>query len=242
VINQTLARRMWPGRDPIGDHIQFPNVVPPRWFAIVGISGDFRDRGLGKEIRSTIYMSLLQNRLPGMRLLVRTKTPPYAMGAAVRAAIRARNADLSIDDAVTLDDMLSSSLSPERFSATLLTIFAALALVLASIGIYGVTSYGVAQRSHEIGVRLAIGASGWNVLAMILKQGIALAITGIVVGVCGALALTRLIAAMLFGVTAHDPLTIFAVGAILTTVTLLACLIPATRAMRLDPMAILRHD
>ena len=124
----------------------------------------------------------------------------------------------------------------------ILRIFAVLALVLASIGIYGVTSYGVAQRSHEIGIRLAIGARPGNVLGMILRQGIALALAGVVIGVCGALALTRLIAAMLFGVTAHDPVTIFGVGAILTGVTLLACLVPAVRAMRLDPMVILRHD
>lgn len=242
VINATLARRMWPDRDPIGDHIQFPNVIPPRWFTIVGVSGDFRDRGLGREIRSTIYLSLLQNRLPGMRLLVRTKTPPYSMGPAVHDAIRALNSDISIDNPTTLDDLLFTSLAPERFSATLLTIFAALALVLASIGIYGVTSYGVAQRSHEIGIRLAMGARPGNVLSMILKQGIALALAGVAIGVFGALALTRLIAAMLFGVTAHDPLTILGVGGILTAVTLLACFIPALRAMRLDPIVILRHD
>ncbi|HET9401223.1 MAG TPA: FtsX-like permease family protein, partial [Candidatus Acidoferrales bacterium] len=177
-----------------------------------------------------------------MRLLVRTKTPPYSMGPAVHDAIRGLNSDISIDNPTTLDDLLFTSLAPERFSATLLTIFAALALVLASIGIYGVTSYGVAQRSHEIGIRLAIGARPGNVLNMILKQGFALALAGVAIGVFGALTLTRLIAAMLFGVTAHDPLTIFGVGGILTGVTLLACLIPALRAMRLDPMVILRHD
>jgi putative ABC transport system permease protein len=243
VINATMARRYFPDTDPIGHQIQLVNMRPSdRWFTVIGTVADSRDRGLGRETRCTVYVSDLQNIVRGTVLLIRTKAEPLAMGGTVRSALRSLNRDLFIGEANTLDGVLATSLAPQRFSVTLLTLFATLALSLASIGVYGVTAYTVAQRTREIGIRIALGAQARDVLRLILGQGAGLALAGIALGLAGAMALTRMMTTLLFGVNARDPLTLVVVSGVLAAVALLACYIPARAAMRVDPMVSLRSE
>ncbi len=243
VINATMARRYFPDTDPIGQQIQLVNMRPSgRWFTVIGTVADSRDRGLGRETRCTVYVSDLQNMVRGTVLLIRTKAEPLATSGSVRSTLRSLNRDLFIGEANTLDGVISTSLAPQRFSVTLLTLFATLALSLASIGVYGVTAYTVAQRTHEIGIRIALGAQARDVLKLILGQGAGLALAGIALGLAGAMTLTRMMTTLLFGVNAHDPLTLVIVSGVLAAVALFACYIPARAAMRVDPMVSLRSE
>jgi putative ABC transport system permease protein len=243
VINATMARRYFADKDPIGEQIQLVNLRPQgRWFTIIGVVADSRDRGLGRETRCTLYFSDLQNILPGSMLLVRTKGDPMAVVGPVRDAMRSLNRDITLGQPRTMNRVLEDSLSPQRFSATLFTLFAVLALTLASIGVYGVTAYTVAQRTHEIGVRVALGAQQGDVLRLVLGQGARLALAGVAIGLIGSLALTQLMNTMLFGVGARDPVTLMVVSALLAGMALLASYIPARAAMRVDPMVALRCD
>ncbi|MGB0036478.1 MAG: ABC transporter permease [Candidatus Acidiferrales bacterium] len=243
VINETLARRHFPNQDPIGQQIQMVLLQPfGRWFTVIGMVANSRDRGMGRETRSTIYLSEFQNEVRGGALLIRTKSDPHMMEASVREVIRSANPDISTANSSTLDEALVQSISPQRFSVILLTLFAALALSLASVGVYGVTAYAVAQRTHEIGVRIALGALPRDVMLLVIGQGARLALAGVIVGLTGAFALMRLMTSLLFGVSPYDPLTILIVCAGLTCVTLLACYVPARRAMRVDPMIALRYE
>jgi putative ABC transport system permease protein len=156
--------------------------------------------------------------------------------------VRTLNHDVSLNDPKTLEDAMAESLSPERFSATLLTIFAVLALTLASIGVYGVVSYAAMQRTHEIGVRLALGAQRGDVMRLVLGHGARLAVIGMVLGVVGSLAASRLLSSLLFGVSAKDPITLVIVSSVLAAVALLACYLPARRAMKVDPLEALRYE
>jgi predicted permease len=242
VINEAMARHVWPDQNPIGQQIRFANGPAGVWYNIIGIVANSRDRGMGKETRSTMYLSNLQSPMGGIRLLIRTKTDPHTMVSSVRSAVRSLDRNLSIGNTRTLDEAMSQSLSPQRFAVVLLTLFAALALCLASIGVYGVTAFTVAQRTHELGIRIALGAQRRDVLALILGQGLRLALAGICVGLAGALALMRLMTSLFFGISPHDPVTFVFVCAVLTAIALLACYIPARRAMRVDPMIALRHE
>ncbi len=243
VINESMARKFFPGQDPIGQQFQMVNLQPlGRWFTIVGVVADYRDRGMGRETRSTFYFSYLQNQIRGATLLVRTKPGAKDTTAQVQAAVRSLNQDVSLLEPRTFEDRLSESLSPERFSATLLTLFAVLAITLASVGVYGVVSYTAIQRTHEIGVRMALGAQRKDVLKLVVGHGLRLAFAGILLGVIGSLAVSRLLGSMLFGVSAKDPWTILAVSLVLTVVALIACYIPARRAMKVDPLIALRYE
>ena len=243
VINATMARRYFADQDPLGQQVQVVNLRPQgRWFTIVGVVADSRDRGLGRETRCTIYFGDLQNILPGSTMLVRTKVDPLSMVAPVREVLRSMSRDVTLSPPRSMNQVLAQSLSAQRFSTTLFTLFAALALTLASIGVYGVTAYNVAQRTHEIGVRVALGAQRGDVLRLVLEQGARLALLGVAVGVAGALALTRLMNAMFFGVSAYDPLTLVVVSGVLVGIVLLACFVPARTAMRVDPMVALRNE
>jgi putative ABC transport system permease protein len=242
VINESMARHLWPDQDPIGQQIRFAVGPAGVWYNIIGVVANSRDRGLGKETRSTMYVSNLQNQLAGVNLLIRTKSDPHTMVSSVRDVVRSLDRNISISNARTLDEAMSESLSPQRFSVLLLTLFAALALCLACIGVYGVTAFTVSQRTHEIGVRIALGAQSRDLFLLVVGQGLRLALVGVGIGLVGALALTRLMSTLFFNVSAHDPITLLSVCAVLAGVTVLACYVPARRAMRVDPMVALRHD
>jgi putative ABC transport system permease protein len=187
-------------------------------------------------------MSYLQNQIRGGVILARAKPGAQSITSQIQAAVRTLNQDVSLNNPRTLEDSMAESLSPERFSATLLTLFAILALTLASVGVYGVVSYVANQRTHEIGVRMALGAQRTDVMKLVLGHGVRLAIAGVVLGVIGALAASRLLSTLLFGVTARDPFTIVVVSLVLTFVALLACYIPARRAAKVDPLVALRYE
>jgi putative ABC transport system permease protein len=243
VVNEAMVRRYWPDQEPLGQQVQLVNAQPfGRWFTVIGVAANSRDRGLGMETRPTVYVSALQSLVRGSGILVRTKADPVAMASDLRAAIRSVKADISLGPARTLDDLLSDSLSPQRFSVTLLSLFTGIALGLALIGVYGVMAYMVAQRTREIGLRMALGAKPRDMLRMVVGQGFKLAAIGMTAGLLGALASARLMNGLLFGVKAHDPLTAISVGFALVSVALLACFLPARRAMRVEPMAALRDE
>ena len=240
IISQSMATRYWPHEDPIGRHIQVARQPAPS--EVVGVVGDVRNRGVGSDSADELYTPLPQRPWGTMSVLVKTSGDPMQIVSAVRSALQSVDRDQPMTQVRSLEENLSSSIGQQRVSALLLGIFAALALVLAAIGIYGVTSYSVAQRSKEIGIRIAMGAQPRDVLRLIVGFGAKLALIGVVIGIIAALALTQLMKTMLFGVTATDPLTMAAVSITLIAVTLLACYIPARRAMIVDPVIALRAE
>jgi putative ABC transport system permease protein len=243
LVNEAFVRKYFPDQDPLGKQFQLVVLQPAgRWFTIVGVAADSRDRGLGRDTRATLYMSYLQNQIRGAVILARAKPGAQSITAQIQAAVRTLNQDVSLNNPRTLEESMAESLSPERFSATLLTLFAILALTLASVGVYGVVSYVANQRTHEIGVRMALGAQRTDVMKLVLGHGLRLAIAGVVLGAIGSLAASRLLSTLLFGVTAKDPLTIVVVSLVLTFVALLACYIPARRATKVDPLVALRYE
>ncbi|MGC1187884.1 MAG: ABC transporter permease [Candidatus Acidiferrales bacterium] len=243
LINQAMAQRYWQGADPIGQQIQLVNLPPlGRWFTVVGIAADSRERGAGQQVRSMVYIDYAQNMSIGGALLIRTAADPHLLIAPVRDALHSMDQNLSVDTPQTYDEVLAQSLTPERFSVSLLTLFTIFALILACVGVYGVTAYAVAQRTHEIGVRIALGARRRDVMMMVLGQGLRLAAAGVAIGLVCALGLMRLLSGLLFGVSARDPFTILGVCGALVGVSLLACYIPARRAMNVDPMEALRYE
>jgi putative ABC transport system permease protein len=243
VINEAMVERFFPGENPLGQQVQQVNAQPfGRWLTVIGVAANSRDRGLGRETRPTIYITELQNSFGGAAVLVRTKSDPMQMAESVRGVLHSLKSDLVLGRISTLDERLSESLSPQRFSVTLVSLFTVLALGLAMVGVYGVMAYMVAQRTHEIGIRMALGARPRDMLKLVVGQGLRLALAGVALGLIGALAVTRLMTSLLFGISAHDPRTAVFVCTVLTTVTLLACYIPARRAMRVDPMVALRYE
>lgn len=243
VINESMARKYFPDQEPIGQQMQMTNLTPlGRWFTIVGVVADSRDRGLGRDTRSTFYLSYLQNQIRGGTLLVRTKPGAQAVVGQIKDVVRTVNQDVTLTNPRTLEDSMAESLSPERFSATLLTLFALIALTLASVGVYGVVSYAAMQRTHEIGVRMALGAQRKDVLKLVLGHGAKLAGVGVALGLIGSLLASRLLSTMLFGVSAKDPWTLVVVSVLLSAVALLACYLPARRAMKVDPLEALRYE
>jgi predicted permease len=240
IINRTAARVFWPNEDPLGKLIG-PNGVP-NWLTIVGVIGDVRHAALGVEPQPEIYWTYPQYPARHIDLLIRTTTDPLSLTSVVRNEIWAIDKTLPVSDVRTMDERLSASVAQPRFYSLLLTIFAAVALLLATVGIYGVISYAVNQRTHEIGIRMALGACPRDVLSMIITQGMKLALAGIVIGLGGALALTRLMKNLLFGVSATDPMIFTMIALLLMFVALLACWIPARRATKVDPMTALRFE
>ncbi|HLJ51323.1 MAG TPA: ABC transporter permease [Bryobacteraceae bacterium] len=240
-INEAMARQFWPGEDPVGKRISNDDKT---WFSIAGIVGNVRQRGLNSEPQPEIYISYLQDPFlwPSLNLIVRTTTEPEPFVATIEKVIWSVDRDQPITRIRTMDKILSQSTAQPRLTALLLGLFSVLALVLASIGIYGVISWSVTQRIHEIGVRAALGASRNDVYRLVLGQGLALALIGVAVGLAGALALTRLIATLLYNVGATDPTTFIGVALLLTAVALLASWLPARRATRVDPMVALRYE
>jgi putative ABC transport system permease protein len=243
IISETLAQRYFPNQDPLGRQMKFgfpPNTDVSR--EIVGIVGDVRDESLGKKPGPMMYVPFAQAPLYGGEVVVRSSLGAASVAANIRAATHAIDKDLPVTDIASFPDMLGKSISQERFRTFLLGAFAALALVLAAVGIFGVISYSAAQRTHEIGVRMALGAQPRDVLRLILGQAAKLALAGLGIGIVAALLLTRLMASMLYSVSATDPLTFIAVAILLLGVALLACYIPARRATKVDPIIALRYE
>jgi putative ABC transport system permease protein len=246
IVTETFARLHFPNEDPIGKRIH-PGISSyegedSTMREIVGIVGDVRNRSLSTEARAAYYVPQTQIPFSQMVMVVKTASEPRSFIPAVTKEVGAMDQDLALFGVKSMDEYLSASVAAPRFSTTLLSIFAGVALVLTIVGLYGVMSYSVAQRTNEIGIRLALGAQSRDVLLMIVKQGSFLILLGLAIGLAGAFALTRLIASLLFGVTAKDPFTFAAVAVLLALVALLACYIPAWRATKVDPMDALRCE
>jgi putative ABC transport system permease protein len=244
IVNQTTARAYWPGQVAIGHRVK-PGFQG-EWRTVVGVVEDVKNAGLDKPTGTELFIPMQQYAgLFGMRngyIGVLAKGDPAKMSSAARNVIREIDPSLPVSSIRTMDDVLSTAQARPRFLTLLLTFFAGIALVLASVGIYGVISYSVAQRTSEFGIRVAMGASPRDVLGMVLGQGLILGVTGVAIGAAGALALTRFIRGLLFGISSFDPLTFILMAIMLTTVTLAACWIPARRATKVDPMVALRYE
>jgi len=217
-----------------------PNVNVSR--EIVGVVGDVRDVALSQNPGPMMYVPFAQAPLYGGEVVVRSSLSPSSVAAGIRQAVHAIDKDLPVTDIASFPDALGQSISKERFRTFLLGSFSAIALVLAAVGIFGVISYSAAQRTHEIGIRIALGAQRRDILHLILGQGAKLALVGLGLGIVLALLLTRLMASLLYGVSATDPLTFAAVAIVLLGAAVVACYIPARRAMRVDPMVALRYQ
>jgi putative ABC transport system permease protein len=243
IINQTMARMFWPNQSAIGHRIR-PSFRDP-WCTIVGVVADVKNAGIEKPTGSEIYLPYSQTQGSGTRdqyVLLRAAGDSAALAGAVRREIRALDPALPVASVRSMDDVLSAAQSRPRFLTLLLTLFSSLALVLAAVGLYGVISYSVAQRTNEIGLRIAMGAQSGDVLKMVLGQGLRLGLCGVAVGAAGAFALTGLTRGLLFGITAFDPMTFAAMAVLLIVVTILACYVPARRATNVDPMVALRYE
>ncbi len=243
VISRSLADKVWPGEDPIGQRIQFGNMDGDlRLLNIVGIVGDVREYGLDADVRPAVYSYSLQRPQSSyLSIVARSQADSGALVSAMRRVVQ------SMDDQIpitfrTLEQIFSTSLDSRRFSLVIFGVFASVALLLAAMGIYGVMSYTVSQRTPEIGIRIALGASSKNVLGLTMGQGLKLTMIGVALGGIGALALTRLLASLLFGVSVTDPATFVGIALLLTSVALLACYLPARRATKVDPMMALRYE
>ena len=246
LVNRRLAEQYWPNEDPIGKRLKIgPLDSPNAWLTVVGVTGDVRQAGFYDELRMDLYVPYAQERrvfVSPRDLVVRTKADAASVVAAVRQAVWAVDKDQPISDVRTMDQVFAAAISQERFQALLLGLFAALALVLASVGLYGVISYSVTQRTHEIGVRIALGAQPHDVLRLVIRQGMMLTLTGLIVGIAVGLVATRVLSDMLYGVTTRDPLTFGVVPLLLLLVALLACYVPARRATKVDPLVALRYE
>jgi putative ABC transport system permease protein len=248
VVNESMVKRYFKGEDPIGKRILIQEIIPGKpalgpeipW-QVVGVVANEKENGLD-DSSAGVYVSYKQNPTTETALVMRGSIDPEHLVKSIEAAIWQINKNQALDSIKTLEEIKSESLSPNRLRTTLLGAFAALALLLAAIGIYGVTSYSVAQRTHEMGVRAALGASRWDQLRLVLRGGVFVTALGLGAGTLGALVLTRLLASFLFGVNARDPLTLSIVGVILAMVALAACYVPARRATRVDPMIALRQE
>jgi len=243
VVNETLARHFWPGEDPIGKRLKqgWPESPTP-WREVVGVVADVKTESLAGETPMQIYLPLVQEPGRFWILAIRTLGEPGMAGTEVISAIHSVDHDLPVYDVFSMEQVMNRSILTQRAAATLMVGFAALAVVLAAIGIYGVVSYAVGQRSREVGLRMALGARRRQVLGLVIRQSMAPVVIGSGLGVIGALVLTRFMSALLFQVEATDPLTFASVVFILGIVALAACYLPARRATRQDPLVALRYE
>jgi putative ABC transport system permease protein len=239
IISDVLARRFFAGEDPIGKSIRLDLPGEPP-FEIIGVVGDVRHRGLDGDLRQTVYSPSL--RLGFSNLVIRTTNNPTSLAAAVRKEVAAIDPNQPVANIKTMEQWVSESVAEPRFRTLLLGVFSAVALLLALVGIYGVMSYAVTQRAHELGIRVALGARAGEVMKLVLGQGMKLAASGVAVGVLASFGLTRLIKGLLFGVDAADPLTFGSIALLLLSVALLSCYFPARRATKVDPIVALRQE
>ena len=251
MINQTMARRYWADEDPLGKRLQphFPRAKVPwrpestnTWLTIVGVVGDVAEDGLNDERPTEIYVPYMQNPSSLMNLLVRTTSDPLQLVPGVRNEVRRVGHDQPVSNIKTMESVFSESIAAPRVITSLVATFAAIALALAAIGVYSVISYSVAQRTHEVGIRIALGAQQQHVIGMILGQGLKLVLLGLAIGLTAAFAVTRVISSMLFGVTATDPLIFVMVSLLMVVIAIVASYFPARRALNVDPVIALRTD
>ena len=240
VINETMARQIWPGEEPLGKRIKhgFKEQVAE----VVGVIGDVKYAGLDQQSKPEMYAPFSQRPWPFMRIVVRTKSDPMILADLIRTEVQAIDKDQPTDKITTMSSVVGASIATRRFYMRLLGSFAALAFILAAVGIYGVVSYSVAQRTREIGIRMALGAKRTDVLRLVLVEGFRLTMLGVVLGLGGALAATRLLTDLLFEVKPTDPMIFIALSTLLTVVALLASYIPARRATKVDPLVALRYE
>ena len=244
IVNETFARRFFPGEEVLGKRFKFgPPESEDPWMTIVGVVGDTRRTGFDTAVRPETYLPHAQSPSRGMMLVVRsTAADPSALANAVRGAVASLDREVPVFQVRTMDELLSGLMAQRRLNMLLLAIFAGVALLLAAVGIFGVMNYAVSQRTHEIGLRMALGAQARDILKMVVGQGMALVLAGLVLGLAGALALTRLMSSMLYGVSATDPATYAGIAVLLMAVAFLACYLPARRATKVDPMVALRYE
>jgi macrolide transport system ATP-binding/permease protein len=240
IVNETMASKYWPRRDPIGQRVRFETKGP--YYQVVGVARDGKYRTLGEEPRPFIYRALLQSFPNEPAMLIRAAGNPGALVGSLRQEARHLDEKVPVIELRTVNEAISVSLLLPRTGATLFGLFGVLGLVLASVGLYGVVAYMVSQRTREIGIRMALGARRVDILRLVLGQGLKLVLTGIALGLAGALALTRTLASILYGVSATDPATFAGVAVLLTGVALLAFSLPARRAVRVDPISALRYE
>ncbi|HVG21877.1 MAG TPA: ABC transporter permease [Blastocatellia bacterium] len=242
LISEAMARQRFPGEDPIGKRIRVMMFEKPNPTEIIGVVGDVRYDSLTDEAEPTVYFPHPELTYEFMTLVIRTTGDPSEMAPAVRGELRAIDPDQPVSDLRTMNQVMSDTVGRARFNTLLLGLFAGLATLLAAVGIFGVMNYSVTLRAHEIGIRMALGAQPGGVLMLILRQGLALTLAGIVIGLAGGLALTRVLSGLLFGVGATDPTTFAVMVLLLAVVSLVACYIPARRATRVDPLIGLRYE
>ena len=241
IVNETFARRFWPDEDAVGKRISFSGPDGP-WSNIVGVVGDIRHLRLEAEAGLEMYRPYSQSPIPYVALVARSDSGASAIANSIKSEVAGLDSSLPVYSIRPMQQIISRSLAPRRFQMVLMGIFAGIALILAAIGIYGVMSYSVGQRTHEIGIRMALGAKSHDVLKLVIGQGMRLAFVGVTAGLIAAFALTRLIESLLFGVSATDPATFIAIAFLLTGVALLACYLPARRATKVDQMVALRYE
>jgi len=241
IINETMAKRYWPNANPIGQRIKETSNERV-WREIVGIVGSVRHRARGEEPRPEMFVPWSQGPAPSLNVAVRTQVQPASFAAALRRAVTATDANLPVFDVRTMEERLFESVAQPRFRTALLGTFAALALVMAVVGLYAVVAFSVAQRTHELGIRVALGAQRRDVIGLVLGHGMKLVGLGLVIGLAGAWALTRVLTTLLYEVKPTDPLTFLSVPVLLITVAILACWLPARQAARVDPITALRSE
>jgi putative ABC transport system permease protein len=246
IANEALVRKYWPNQEPLGKRISF-STRSPKWYQIVGVVGNVKHRSLDIEDKPEFYIPFFQPlfadaNVQPMYLVTRTTAEPLAAAAVVRAEVAAIDRDQPVSSLMTMEQRISDSVAPRRFNMFLLGLFAVLALILAAIGIYGIMSFSVGQRTHELGLRMALGAQPGDVLKLVLRNGLGLALIGIVLGLGVAFVATRVMSSLLFGVSPTDLTTFVGEAVLLALVAVLACYIPARRATKVDPLVALRHE
>ena len=244
IVSETAARRYWPGEEALGKRIAVGRVESPDdWLTVVGVAGDVKQFQLDAEPRPQMYLSYTQAGFFTPRyLIVSTSVEPLSLASTVRNTVWSIDRDQPVSHVRTMEDVLSESIARQRFSMLLLGIFAGVALLLAAVGLYGVMSYTVAQRTREIGLRMALGAQRGDVLRLVVGQGLKLVLVGVALGLVAAFMLTRVMSSLLFGVSPTDPATLAAISLVLVAVALLASYIPARRATKVDPLIALRYE
>jgi putative ABC transport system permease protein len=243
IVNEAFVNRYFPGDDPVGKRFTFGDANNnPQWISIVGVVRDTKRQGLDAPIRIESWMPYAQAPSAGMQIVIRTTGDSQTLVGAARKAVWSLDKDLPIQKIQTMERILDEGVAQRRLNMLLLGLFATIALIMAAVGIYGVMSYVVMQRTHEIGIRMALGAQMGDVTRLVVGQGMKLALLGVGAGLIATLALTRSMATLLFGVSAADPLTYVAIAVLLLAVALLACWIPARRTTKVDPVIALRRE
>jgi putative ABC transport system permease protein len=242
VVNETAAARLWPGENPIGKRVKqgWPEWTTP-WYEVVGVAGDIKLNGIDQPTPMQIYLPMAQSLSPAPALIVRSSGDASALSQSVRDAVHRLAPSMPIYAVQTMDGLMGDAVSRQRASMTIFAIFAVIAVILASVGLYGVIAYSVSQRTHEVGVRLALGATPGEVLRLFMRQGLITIAAGLIVGLASAIALSRFIEDLLFGVTPNDQLTLWTVTAILLMVSVFICYLSARRSTRIEAATALRE-